>query len=252
MASSKLDIVKELKSAYPDDVVDALIEAFDTIESNFSARKWKASELDAGHFVEATRRVIEHVLFGKHTPIGKSLPNFNDKELRRYEQAQGDESIRILIPRMLKSIYGIRNKRGVGHIGLISPNEMDSTYILYSVKWVLAELLRLASGKNPDVVQGAISQIVERQTPLIWKSGDIVRIIEPKCGARDQILIHLYDQSPQKVPELMEKIEYKNRTNFLKIVKRLHSKGLIHMASNEECLITPAGIPEAEKHIHGK
>lgn len=245
-----MDVIAELKSAYPNDVVDALIQAYDTIESNYSARKWKASELDAGHFVEAARRVIEHVLFGSHTPIGKSLPNFNDKELLRYERATGDESFRMLIPRALKSIYGIRNKRGVGHLGNISPNEMDSTYILNTAKWVLAELLRLSSGKDPGSVQQAISNIVERRLPVIWKSGDISRVVDPKCKARDQVLIHLYDQSPQHVSDLMTKIEYKNKTNFMKIIKRLHSNGMIHLTESEECMITPLGIQEAEQCVH--
>jgi len=106
----------------------------------------------------------------------KSLPNFNDKLLVRYEQAAGDESYRILIPRVLRAIYGIRNKRGVGHLGLISPNEMDATLILYNVKWVVAEILRLESDLQPVETQAAIKEVVERESPLLWKEGSIVRV----------------------------------------------------------------------------
>ncbi len=241
-----MDVEKELKAAHPGAVVDAVLQAYDEIESNFCARKWKASELDSGHFVEAVRRIVENVLFGKYTPIGRSLASFNDGELRRYEQAAGDQSYRILIPRALKSIYGLRNKRGVGHLANITPNEMDSTYILATVKWVLAELLRLASQASADHVQAQISQIVERRVPAIWKVGDISRILDPKCTARDQILIHLYDYSPQNISDLMTKIEYKNRVNFLKIAKRLHAAGMIHLVNGQDCLITPIGVVEAE------
>lgn len=101
-----------LKSAYPAELVNALLNAYSEIESNFAVRKWKASELDAGHFVEAVRRVLDHTLFAAYVPIGKSLPNFSDSELKRYEQSSGDESLRLHIPRVLKSIYNIRNKRG--------------------------------------------------------------------------------------------------------------------------------------------
>src|SRR5688572_15929335 len=127
-----------LKGKFPADVVDAVLAAYKEIESNFALRKWKASELDAGHFVEAARRIVDHALTGSHIPIGKKLADFSDAELKRYEQQVGDESYRMLIPRILKSVYNIRNKRGIGHLGSISANEMDATYIMYSAKWVLA------------------------------------------------------------------------------------------------------------------
>lgn len=103
-----MTIEAALKSRYPSDACDALLNAYREIEENFSLQKWKATELDAGHFVEAARRFIEQELFGSHTPIGKSLPTFSDAELKRYENANGDESFRMLIPRVLKSIVSVR------------------------------------------------------------------------------------------------------------------------------------------------
>jgi len=245
-----MNIEAELKSAYPDELVDAVLLSYSEIETNFCAGKWKASELDSGHFVEGVRRIIEKQLYGSYTAIGSNLPNFHDGELRRYEQATGDESFRILIPRALKSIYGIRNKRGVGHLGPVSPNEMDSLYILGTAKWVLAELLRIASSSSPAQVQEEISYIVERRIPALWKQGDISRVLDPKWKAREQALIHLYDQSPQKISDLMNKIAYKNKTNFMKIMKRMHDSGLVHLTTSEDTLITPLGVAEVERFLN--
>jgi len=244
-----MDIRTELTNLFPQKLVDALLDAYREIEKAFDLSKWKASELDAGHFVEASRRIIEHQLFGKYTAIGKSLPSFSDSELKKYEQASGDESYRILLPRALKSIYNVRNKRGVGHLGKVSPNEMDSTYILYTTKWILAEFLRIASGSDPEVVQSAISNIVERRIGVIWKHENIVRILHPKCSARDQALVHLYDTSPQPLQQLQDRVEYQNRSDFRKILLRLHKARLIEMNSTEQCHITPLGQTEAEKII---
>ena len=160
-----MNITTTLAASLPRALVDALLSAQKEIEGNYLHRKWKASELDAGHFVEAARRIIEHRLFGTYTPIGKDLPTFNDRLLQQYEQASGDQSYRILIPRVLRAIYGIRNKRGVGHLGLISPNEMDATLILYNVKWVIAEILRLESGLAVSDIQKVIEHVIERQAP---------------------------------------------------------------------------------------
>lgn len=239
-----------LKSKYPDELVEALLKAYKEIESNYALRKWKASELDAGHFVEAVRRIIELELTGKYTSIGQNLQNFSDAVLKNYEQFTGDESFRILIPRVLKAIYNIRNKRGVGHIGGVSPNEMDSTFILYSVKWVLAELLRLASGLAPGKTQKLVDQVIERRIELVWKSGDFTRILNNKLKVREQVIVLLYDESPRLDADLQRIVEYSNVTNFKKILKRLHAERIIEYSGDGECVITSKGIHAAESIIN--
>lgn len=243
-----MDVKAILCSRYPAAIVDKLLEAYREIEHNYVLRKWKASELDAGHFVEAARRAVEHELFGTATPIGVDLPKFSDAELRRYAQATGEESVRILIPRVLWSVFGIRNKRGVGHVGLVSPNQMDSALILAASKWVLAEFVRLASGLSPAETQKLVDAIVERKLDLLWKHGDITRVLASGIPAREQVLLLLYDTSPQKAEDLRTAIEYRHKTEFLKLLKKLHQKRLINFEPDSGlCLILPPGVIEAEE-----
>jgi len=235
-----------LKASHPAEVVDALLDAYKEIESNYALRKWKASELDSGHFVEAARRLLEKGLLGSYTPIGQSLPNFNDGVLIQYEKAAGSESFRILIPRVLKAIYNFRNRRGVGHVGPVSPNEIDSTLILYNVKWVLAEFVRLASGFSTDDVQRAVDEIIERHIAILWKHGTRTRVLDRAVPTRDQILILLYDQSPQSEGDLRAAIEYKNSTNFRDLLRKLHRDRLIEYEGGGTCAISPKGALAAE------
>lgn len=236
-----------LRIKYGDEIAQAIIDTYKEIESNFKLAKWKASELDAGHFVEAVRRLLEQELFGTFTPFSQKISSFTDQVLLQYENAQNkDESYRILIPRVLKAIYGIRNKRGVGHISAISPNKMDSTYILYSVKWVLAELLRLNSGQSTIETQKMIDEIVDRQISVIWKTKNFVRLTNTKVSAKDQILILLYDQSPLSDETLINVIEYTNKSEFRKILKRMHSERKIEYQNTGLCYISPPGEIIAE------
>jgi hypothetical protein len=235
-----------LKSRYPIEICDVLLESFREIEESYSLQKWKVTELDAGHFVEAARRLIEQELFGGYTPLGESLPKFNDGELKRYENATGHDSLRILIPRVLKAVYNIRNKRGVGHLGTISANEMDSTLIFYCVKWVFAELVRMAAGTDPGVTQKMVDSIVERRIPLLWKHQGITRILANQMDARAQILVLLLDSSPQTEMDLQTSIDYKNKSNFRKILKRLHQSRLIDWTHGGQAFITPKGRAAAE------
>jgi hypothetical protein len=239
-----------LKATYPADVVDALLAAYTEIESNFALRKWKASELDAGHFVEAARRLLEFKLFGAHTPIGTSLSNFNDGELTRYERATGGhaDEFRILIPRVLRSIYGIRNKRNVAHIGIVSPNEMDATLILYSTKWVLAEFVRQAGGISVSEAQKAVDSIIERRLSMLWKHNGLTRVLH-NIGTREQVLVLLYDENGQSAEKLRQATEYRHVTNFRQILRRLHRARWIEHAADGTCTISPTGIIEAEKII---
>lgn len=238
-----------LKGSFPSDVVDALLSAYSEIEGNFALKKWKASELDAGHFVEAARRMVEHRLFGKAPSLSAQLNSFSDGELKRYEQASGDESYRMLIPRALKSIYNIRNKRGVGHLGAVSPNEMDSTYILYTCKWVLAELVRLESGMTASETQAVVDSIVERRMEILWKHEGITRVLEDGLTAKEQVMVLLYDCSPQSEEELRMTIEYKNASNFKKILRDLHANRLLEYSSTKPIQITTKGLVHAEALI---
>lgn len=247
-----LKVIDYLESRFPKELVDALINAFDEVQSNYRIEKWKPSELDAGHFVEAVRRLLEHELTGKYTPLDKSLGSFNQQVLNGYELASGDEVFRILIPRVLFSVYCIRNKRGVGHISSISPNKLDATYILNSAKWVLAELVRISAYSSPDDAYELTNAILERQVDLIWDDGESFMILNSKLKAEEKILISLYKKDKIEIDQLQNLIGYKNKSNFRKIAEKLKSKSLIDITSNNICKLSPLGQNEAERIIHIK
>ena len=239
-----------LTSASDEILAKSIINSYKEIAENFALEKWKCAELDAGHFVEAVRRFLELKLFGKYTPIDNKLSNFSNAVLSKYESTIGDESYRMLIPRTLYSIYSIRNKRGVGHLTGISPNEMDATFILYSIKWVLAELVRLNSTLEPDETLALISSIVERELDLIWKKDGIVRILETNMPKNQQVLVLLYDENIQTEEKLRKAIEYSNPTDFRKRLKEFHKKRFLEYNSKQKtCTITTKGLRAAEKII---
>jgi len=235
-----------LRNAYGDKIAASVLASFRDIQTNFVLQRWKASELDSGHFVEAVRRIIQVELNGKPTPIGKPLPNFNDAELKRLENQTGNDSFRILMPRVLRSIYSLRSKRGVAHLGPISPNRMDSTLILYAVKWVLAELLRINSALDANDTQVLVDGIVQRDSPLIWDADGVKRVLAGNLRAQEKILVLLYDTSPMMLDGLRQSIEYGNATRFRTICSSLHSERLLEMSSSGKCTISPKGIAEAE------
>jgi hypothetical protein len=230
-----------------------IIESFQEIERNYSLKAWKVSELDAGHFVEAVRRFIELMLFGSYTPIGTTLTNFNDLVLKKYESASGDDSYRIHIPRSLLVAYGIRNKRGVGHLGKIKPNKIDASLILSISKWTLAEIIRLNSTLDISETEVIIDEIIERNIEGIWESGTIKRILIDGLSLQDQVLILLFNSSTLTDVQLNNIIENGNFPYLKKVLKMLHLKRFIEYSNtNGECLISPKGSSKALKILENK
>ena len=239
-----------LKNASDKTLAKCIIVSYKEVVENFITEKWKYTELDAGHFVEAVRRFLEIKLSGTYTPINQRLSNFSNAVLTRYENATGDDSYRMLIPRALYSIYSIRNKRGAGHITGVSPNEMDATFIIYSVKWVLAELIRLNSTLTTDETLALVSSIVEHQVDLIWKHDGVTRILDTRIPKKDQILLLLYDGNTQHINDLYNAVEYSNFYTFRDLVITFHKQRFIEYNNLDgKCTITPKGINVAEKII---
>lgn len=237
---------------FPGELIDALLSAYVEVVTNYKIEKWKPSELDAGHFVEVARRMIENELFGSSKSLSESLGSFSPKVLNKYESASGNESYRILMPRVLYSIYCIRNKRGVGHISLISPNKLDATYILNSVKWVLAEFVRLSGTSNPDEAYELTNYILERDLDLIWDDGESFMILDKKLKANQKILLSLYKKDRVNISKLQELVGYKNKTNFKKVCEKLMSEKLLDITDMQLCKLSPLGVQLAESIIRGE
>ncbi len=239
-----------LVSRFPAEIVKHVISSYVEVEKNYRLEKWKPSELDAGHFVEAVRRLIENELFGNYVSFDKGIGSFNQSVLNKYESATGDESFRIIIPRTLYAMYCVRNKRGVGHISNISPNKMDASFILSSTKWVLAELVRIAGASSPDEAQKIVDQVMYRQIDLIWDDGETFMILSKNLKASEKVLVALYKEDKVDIEVLRKRVDYKNKSNFKKILHELKKNKLIDLNEIGICKLSPLGIREAESILN--
>ena len=238
---------KILVTASDASLANALLATFKEVERNYFLRSWKTSELDSGHFVESVRRFIDCRLSGSYTPIGTTLSNFNSVELRRLENAMGSEAYRLHIPRALLTIYGLRNKRGVGHLGLVSPNYLDATLIVATCKWILGEILRAESTLTFDETAAVVDAIVERPVPGLWDAGSTRRILAEGLSLRQQILFLLLAESPQHTDRLIASTGYSNVAYFKKLLRTLHDERRIELSSDGACYLSPTGHKEAEQ-----
>lgn len=242
------DILTVLKAAYPHELADSLLINYENSIREYKKSNWQYFGNEIGQFIEVARRIIEYQLDSKYTPIADKLKNFNERILIEWENhdSKYPEVYRIIVPRCLYAMYCLRNKRGMIHKNQINPNKMDATILLGNTKWVLAELFRMSSMLSFEETEAVINTIISKETSIIWNTGTGLRILDTKMSAKNKVLCLLYICDGQADSELQNSIEYKNTTNFRKLLRSLHKDKFIEYW-NSKCLISPLGIDIAEK-----
>jgi len=243
-----LAIVASITSSSTPELAERLLKELDELHQRYAAGDLRPSELGGARFSEAAFRICQHVCTGSHTPVGKTLPGLHKllPELENAPAARVDETFRLHIPRTLRLIYDLRNKRDVAHLGDVSPNHPDAELILSCAGWVVAEIVRVAHQCSADDAQRIVDALVERRTPLLYEEGDLVRVLDPSLGYREQVLLVLHHYHPQWVAEkrLFKIVGYSNARVFrMRVLRGLHNEACIHH-DGERVKILPPGLAE--------
>jgi hypothetical protein len=236
----------------PPDVTKRMLLEYVEVKRRFHLGDHRPTAVNAGRFAEAALRVVESALFGKCTPIGKSLPTFNSQRLAQFESAaSAHESLRVHIPRALYSVYAVRNKRDAAHLNdSIDPNLQDATYVVSVLDWVLAEIVRTFHNISPDAAQGVIDDLVTREVPVIEEI-DGQPVISKTLTVKDTILVYLYRAGRDTgltIAELQRQMRHGDRSNLTKAVKNLDSSGLALLhPDTRKAHITSKGMAYVER-----
>lgn len=181
-----------LKAGLPTQLVAELLEAYEEAKRRFHLGDHRPQAVEGGRFAEAAFRILQHLSGAKVTPVGKSLPSV-DTMLSQFENATSQrDSVRLHIPRTLKLIYDIRNKRDAAHLGDgIDPNLQDATLIVGNMDWIMAEFVRLNHAVSANEAQAIIEDLVTKEVPAVQEI-DGHPVILANLQPRDQALLMLY------------------------------------------------------------
>lgn len=251
MSISSDKLITSLETSLPKEVLVELLKEYNQLKINFYLRKFRPTELNGARFAEYVLRLLEYVDSGTYTPFSTTLRS--EQIINRIaNNTLLPTTIRLLIPRLVRVILDIRNKRDVAHVGgEVNPNYSDSIFITHSVDWILTEIVRHYHSTSIDEAAKAVSAINEVQVPIVDDINGVMRVLDPNLKASDKVLIVLYSKQPESVSEsdLRDWIEYKNLTNFRnKVLVSLHKQALIHY-QDSICTLTRRGILYVEKHI---
>jgi hypothetical protein len=231
-------------------LVDELLEAYAEIKRNYYLGGLRLAEVEGGRFCEAAFRILEERTKGNFTALGNSL----DSErlityLANIPPSRQPESVRLHIPRALRILYDIRNKRDAAHLAdQIDPNLQDATLVMGVADWVLAEFVRLYHNVTPEVAQRMVDDLVTRGVPAIQDFQGFLKVLNPKLQASDHVLLLLYQRGDEGATynELLEWSKPSMRANLKKTLGRLtHERAFVH-DDGERYIITRSGMREVE------
>lgn len=238
----------------PQSLRDDLLNAFNEIVRNYREHRWEPSELNGGKLCEAVYTICKGWLEGGKYPARAKKPSrfpIRCWEMESaYQQVPNSRSARVLIPRMMIGLYDIRNNRGVGHAGAdVDPNHMDATAVLYTAKWLMAELVRLLHTLTTEEATSIVDSLIEREVAWVWTHGDKKRVLRRGLTWKQQTLVLLLTE-PGDVAEadLLRWLEHPGLPAFRKdVLKPLHKVRQIEYDSQHRTVrLLPPGVMAAE------
>ena len=163
------------------------------------------------------------------------------------------DSVGLHIPRSLRIIYDIRNKRDAAHLAdSIDPNTQDATLIISVLDWVLAEFVRLSHNVSADQAQKIVQDLVTRNVPIIQDFSGHPKILKTGLNTDQTILLLLYHCGARGAQwhELHNWIPRQKLSNLQSSLRQLvedHNRAHFH-ADTGVYEITAAGMQYVEKN----
>lgn len=231
-------------------LVDELLEAYVEAKRNYYLGGLRLSAVEGGRFCEASFRMLEQRKTGRYTPLGRQLDTERlIQALANLPAPAQPESVRLHIPRALRVVYDIRNKRDAAHLADgIDPNMQDATIVVSVLDWVLAEFVRLHHGVSANEAQRIVESLVTRRAPGVQDFAGFPKVLNPGLSASDHILLLLYQRAAQGslFPELDRWARPPMRTNLRRTLAQLvDDRAFVHF-DGAKYYITATGIREVE------
>jgi hypothetical protein len=237
-------------AGFRDDLIEEVLKSYVETKRRFHLGDHRPQAVEGGRFSEGVFRMLQHASGMMVTPLGKTLPGV-DKLLRTFEGAtRQPDSVRLHIPRTLRLIYDIRNRRDAAHLGDgIDPNLQDSTLVIANMDWVLAELVRLNHDLSADEAQEVIANLVTREVPAVQEiEGQPVILAD--LQARDQALLMLYRAGSRgaALDELAAQLRTSRKDHLRTRLARLDGDALaLHHPRTDRYYLTDKGVRDVER-----
>jgi hypothetical protein len=232
-------------------LAEQLVDQFVAVEEAFLLKKWKYSELDGGRFTEVAARIVYSV-DASNVSRTKSVDDClkyvdNDQVPHVFPERQAA----IHLAKVLRAIYEMRSQRGAVHVSpTYTANEIDSRMIFESVRWVLADLLRIFVTSDREMVSGVIRELSRFPHPLIRNIEDEPLLQSVTFTTEEEVLAHLLHATEGLSTATLVRIIPKSASGVRTALSNLSNAKLRQIASRAgKWFIADLGITRIEERI---
>lgn len=237
------DLIGALSAKLPPALASDLVHEFITIRHDVATNT--LGRAAPGKFVETVVQILQHLETGAHD----AHPNV-DGYLRGLESRAStlDDGLRICASRIARSMYALRSKRNIAHKGEIDPNSFDLHFLFAGAQWMMAELLRTASGASMQEAGELIARVQAPVGSLVEDFGGR-RLTIAGLTAREEILLLLSETypTPQSLDEIASSADRIARKTVGNTLRRLWQDRLVVGSPSEGYRLTNAGLGKAHE-----
>lgn len=232
-------------------LVDELLVAYEEAKSTFYLGGLRLSAVEGGRFCEVAFRILQQQSWGTFDPLGRQLDTDRlIRDLANLPDGSMPDSVRLHIPRSMRVVYDIRNKRDAAHLGDgIDPNVQDATLVIGVLDWTLAEFVRLHHNVSPEEAQRLVEDLVTRRAPIIQDFDGFLKVLRPlKASPHCLVLLYQRGADGATYDELNEWARPGMRANLRRTLEGLaNDRAFVHH-SGDRYFITQAGQREVESN----
>lgn len=201
-----------------------------------------------GKFVETFVQCLQHMSTGSYEDH-PSIENYLTKQAE--SQLGLAEGLRVVAPRVARMMYTLRSKRNIAHKNPVDPNTFDLALLHQGAAWIMAELLRNATGVSMQEA-GELIELVQTPVGTLVEEIEGTHLVHADVSVRAEILILLHSRHPEKVlpADLKKSMSARSGASVQNRIGELRLAKLIHGDSKHGFRLTQAGYAAAVVEIH--
>ncbi len=233
----KSEIIKELGNEIDPKLAKDLINEFIEVKKDFQTST--LSRTSIGKLIETVVQILEFLESGSYSAkpsVDHYLKNLESKSTTL------DDDYRLVIPRIARSCYTLRNKRNIAHKGEINPNLFDLKFLFNSCQWLVTEFVRKLLHKDTTVAEKIVAEI---QVPvdLIVEKIDAQTIIYGDYKLEEELVILLSTFYPEKVnnKSITTALDQRSKSGISNAIKKLIEKKEVHK-NDKGIILTQKGL----------
>ena len=237
-----------LSSLVSPELSNKLVEYFIQIRLDYATRT--LGRAAPGKFVESLVQCLQFMSSGTY----ENKPDVDRYLSQRVESEAGlSEGLRVCAARIARSVYTLRNKRNIAHDNEVDPNTYDLAYVYHASAWIMAELLRNASGLSMQEA-GALVALVQAPVSTLVEEIGGTRVVLADVSVRTELLLLLHSHYPDVVPvkDILKSLSRRGATTVRNRLRDLHDEKLAHGNAREGYQLTQAGYILATKEIQAR